>query len=100
MHIKIHRSYRTKTVVAIADSDLLGKKFEEGKFQLNVRENFYKDKEVNEEQLIKLIQLQKAEDATFNIVGSQSVKTAVKAGLIDKDSVGKISGIPYALTLL
>ncbi len=98
MHIKIHRSYRT--VVAIADSDLIGKKFEEGQLQLDIRENFYKDREVNEEQLIKLIQLQKVEDATFNIVGKKSIKAAIKAGLISEDSYGEIAGIPYALTLL
>ena len=40
------------------------------------------------------------EDATFNIVGKESVSTALKAGIINQSSVTKISGVPFALTLL
>ena len=42
VYIKVHNSYRS--VVAVADSDLLGKRFEEGIKQLDVRENFYNGK--------------------------------------------------------
>ena len=41
-----------------------------------------------------------AEDATFNIAGEKSVNAAIKAGVISKESVGKIQGIPFALVLL
>ena len=51
MLIKIHRAYRN--VVAICDSEILGKHFEEGKNQLNVKESFYKGEEVDEEQLLE-----------------------------------------------
>ncbi|PIN92856.1 DUF424 domain-containing protein [Candidatus Pacearchaeota archaeon CG10_big_fil_rev_8_21_14_0_10_31_24] len=95
MFIKIHRSYRT--VVAICDSEILGKKFEESEKQLNLTENFYKDKEVSEEGVIKTIQLQAAEDATFNIVGKNSINAAIKSGLIDEEGVGYIKDIPYVL---
>ncbi len=37
--IKIHKSYRY--VVAICDSNLVGKQFEQNKFQLDVKENFF-----------------------------------------------------------
>jgi len=95
MFTKIHRSYRT--VVAICDSEIIGKKFEEEEKQLNLTEKFYKDKEMNEEQTIKLIQLQAAEDATFNIVGKESIATAIKSGLIDKENIGYIKDIPFVL---
>ncbi len=98
MHIKIHRSYRD--VVAVADTELIGKKFEEGKFQLDVRENFYKDKEVTKEELINLLQEQAQEDCTFNIVGKESIQTAIEAGLITKKSISHIAKIPFALTLV
>jgi hypothetical protein len=45
--IKIHKTYRD--VIAICDSDLIGKIFEEDKFQLNVKENFFKGKETSKE---------------------------------------------------
>ena len=37
--------------------------------------------------------------ATFNIIGKHSVDAAIEIGLIDKNSVGKINGIPFALIL-
>ena len=98
MQINIIETYRT--VVAICDSNLLGKKFEQGKFQLDVKESFYKGEEINQEKTIKLIQDFMKEDATFNIVGDKSIECAIRAGLISKKSVGKINGISHSLVLI
>ncbi|SRR3989344_6020570 len=102
MFINIIKSYRD--VVAICDKELLGKKFEEpfekGIRQLDVKENFYKGEEVSEEKAIKIMKFMVAEDATFNIIGSDSITAAIKAGVITKKSVGEIQGIPFALVLL
>lgn len=99
IYIKIHRSYRN--VVAIADTALLGKKFEEGIKQLDVRENFYNGMKIeSEEEALRVLQKQLVEDSTFNIVGEDSVKLAIKAGLISEGSIGNIANIPYALKLL
>ena len=100
MLIKIHKSQNIRPVVAICDSDLLGKKFEEGKRQLDIRENFYKGEEASKENAIKLIQRQSIEDASFNIVGKESIAAAIEAGIIQKEGVHKIKGIPFALVLL
>lgn len=96
--IKVHKSYRP--VVAVCDSELLGKKFEEGIKQLDVRENFYKGSEFAEEEAIRIMQDQNKEDATFNIVGANSVKLAIKAGIITDGSISRVKDIPYALKLL
>ena len=96
--VKIHKSYRS--LIAIADIDLLGKKFEEDIKQLDVRENFYKGEELEEAEVIKIIQEQNREDATFNIIGKNSVEIAIKAGLITEESTSKVQNIPYALKLL
>lgn len=98
MYIKIHKSYRN--VVAICDADIVGKCFEEGKRQLDLRENFYKDKKVTREQAIKILQEQSNEEATFNVVGKKSVEAAIEAGVISKNSVDTINNIPFALVLL
>ncbi|MEK6844365.1 MAG: DUF424 family protein [Nanoarchaeota archaeon] len=98
MYIKIHKSYRN--VVAICDADLVGKTFEEGKRQLDVRENFYKDVKVTKEEAIKILQKQSNNDSTFNIVGEKSIQTAIEAGLITEDSIGKIDNIPFTLILV
>ena len=39
------------------------------------------------------------EDATFNIVGKRAVNAALKAGVISRDLIGEIQGIPFALVL-
>jgi hypothetical protein len=98
MYLKIHKSCRT--VVALCDSELLGKKFEEGKRQIDIRETFYRGDEVNEEQAIKIMQTQAREDATFNIVGKKSIDSALKAGIITKKGIAKIKDIPFALVLM
>ena len=51
--VKIYNSYRI--VVALCDSNLIGKKFEEGKRQLHLRENFYKEREVTKEEAINYL---------------------------------------------
>lgn len=98
MFIKIHKSYRH--VVALADSELIGKKFEQGKYQLDVTESFYKGDKINEEQAVLMLKRQVLEDATFNIVGPKSVKVAEMAGIIQKEEVSSIQGVPFTLILL
>jgi hypothetical protein len=98
MLVKIHKSYRN--VVAICDSNLLGKTFEEGQKQIKISENFFKGEEKNEKDVFKVIEDAAAEDYTFNIVGEQSVNLALKAGIIRPEGVIKIQGIPIALVLL
>jgi len=96
--INVMNSYRE--VVAICDSDLIGKVFESGKFQLNVKESFYKGKQVSEKELLNKIYHLSGEDATFNIVGKNSINVALKAGIILEEGIKEIEGIPYALVLL
>ena len=98
MFINIIKTYRD--VVAICDAELLGKQFFEGKFQLDIKENFYKGKKVDQEKAIQILQNYSKEDATFNIVGKKSVNTAIKAGIISENSIGKIQDIPFALILI
>lgn len=98
MFVNIIKSYRD--IVAICDKELIGKKFEEGKFQLDLKESFYKGEEVDEQKAIEIIQNMSAEDATFNIVGEKSVQTAISAGIINENSVGEIDGVKFALVLM
>ena len=98
MFIKIHKTYRD--IVAICDEELIGKKFEEGKFQLEVKENFYKGEKISEEKALKTMQDMLKEDATFNIVGEKSVNIALKTGIVSDQEVKEIQGIPFALKLL
>ena len=98
MLVKIIKAYRD--TIAICDSDLLGKKLEEGKFQLEIKESFFGGDEISEEKLIEIIKKMSEEDATFNIVGEKSIKIGLKTGIISQTGIKKIQGIPFALVLL
>jgi hypothetical protein len=106
LFIKLHKSYRC--VIAICDSGLIGKTFEETfqkdseQFtkQLDIKESFYKGEPISPEKAIELMKFQSKEDATFNIVGPESIKAALEAEIITEQGIGKIDGVPYALVLL
>ncbi len=98
MIVNVIESYRD--VIAICDSELLGKRFEQGKFQLDVKESFFKGEETDEEKAIEIMRNMEKEDSTFNIIGKKSVNAALKAGIIEEEGIGKIKGIPFALVLI
>ena len=101
MYVNIINSYRT--VVTICDEELLGKVFEEGEKQLDVKESFYKGengKTMSPEEVKNIIKIWTQEDATFNIVGEKSIQLALEENIIEKDSVAKIQNIPYSMILL
>ncbi len=96
--IKVHKSYRN--VIALCDLNLIGKRFEEGKCQLDLRENFYKEREITKEEVIKILRKQSDSDSTFNIVGEEAIQASIEAGIITEEAVHKIQNIPFTLILL
>lgn len=98
MQIKIHESYRV--LVALADTDLIGKKFEEGIKQIEVKPYFFQGEEKNKVEIIEILKDMQKEDAIFNIVGKESVECALKARIISKEGVMMIDKVPIALVLL
>lgn len=98
MLVNIIKSYRE--VVAICDAELLGKYFEEERFQLDIKQSFFSGEKASEEEVIQIMQDMSREDATFNIVGEKSVNAAIKAGIISENGIKKIQGIPFALILM
>jgi hypothetical protein len=98
MFVKIYKSYRD--IVVISDSELLGKKFEEGNFQLDVKENFYNGNKKSEDEVREIMEFFSKEDAVFNIVGKKSVKLALETGIIEESGIKRIGGIPFSFVLL
>jgi hypothetical protein len=98
MFVNVIKSYRD--VVAVCDKELIGKRFEEGKFQLDIKENFFKGREFSKQEVSEIMKDMKTEDSTFNIIGERSIQTALEAGIITKKGIGKIAGIPFALVLM
>ncbi len=96
--VKIHQAYRY--IVAVCDSDLIDKKFEDGNKQLDLTGNFFKGEEKTEEEVGEIILDMQLEDATFNIVGKKSCELAKKQGLISEGGIIHIGGVPIALVLM
>jgi|TARA_B100001971_G_C17921071_1_gene397807 hypothetical protein len=96
--LKVHKSYRF--VVAVCDKELLGKKFVDGKRQLDLTGEFFKGEEFGldeaSEKICKLVE----EDATFNVIGNKSVKIMKDLEIIRDEGILKVSGVPFALVLL
>jgi len=96
--VNVHNSYRW--VVAVCDEDVGGRILSEGKKRLDLSGNFFKGKSMNldeaREEMIRCAN----EDATFNIVGENSVNLAKELGLVVDEGVLKIEGIPFALVLV
>ncbi len=98
MLVKIYKG--TRYVVAICDSDLIGKKFEQGKLQLDLTGKFFKGEEKTPEEVKEIIKNMKREDACFNIVGSESGKIAKELGIVKDNGIIKIQDVPVALVLM
>ena len=79
-------------IVGACDEQLIGKKFKEGKFQIDVAKNFYDGKRVDKKTLQRFLQ-----DATIaNLVGKETVTFAIQLGLIDQNCVLTVKGVPHA----
>ena len=98
MQLKIHNSYRQ--IVALTDSDLIGKTFTQDNRQIEIRSNFFEGEEKTQKEIFEILKDMEKEDATFNIVGKESVETALQAGIIDKQGIITIENIPIALRLM
>lgn len=91
MYLKIHKA-EGRSIVAVADKELIGKTFEENNLHLEVTERFYKGEEKTEEEIVKILK-----DATnVNLIGKKTIDAALKAGIISKENIITIQKIPHA----
>lgn len=91
MIVKIHKR-KDRTVIAVCDSDLVGRKFSEGDRQLDLTSDFYKGEERDEKDIGDLIR----NADIVNLVGKNAVKIGLQEEVITQDHVITISGIPHA----
>src|SRR3989338_3131701 len=98
MFFKVHENGKKK-IIAICDSELLNKKFEEEGLQLDVNERFFKGESLEKRDLIMSIKniLDNEDISSFNAIGEDSTELLLEFGLIEKESILKIAKIPYAI---
>jgi len=89
--VRIYKQGRD-VLVGACDEKLIGKKFSEGKFQIEVKKEFYDGERINKEKLKRYL-----ENATIaNLVGEEAVRCAIELGLVDPSCVIEIKGVPHA----
>jgi hypothetical protein len=89
--IKIH-AIGKEIMVAACDFTLLEKTLKKGDFVFHISKDFYDDFRGNENLLKRYL-----ETATIaNLVGEKCVKCGIELGIIIKENVVYIDGIPHA----
>ncbi len=79
-------------VLAICDSEVLGKTLREGKIVFQVKEEFYNGGRVTVEEAVDMI-----ENSTIvNMVGKCCVEKAIAKGYVHPQAVLNIQGVPHA----
>ncbi|MDP3918738.1 MAG: DUF424 family protein [Nanoarchaeota archaeon] len=78
-------------VVAMADNDLLGKKFEEGNLSLEVSEYFYKGEVMSKDEVKEVM----AHADNLNLIGKKVVAIAKAEGYIKEEDILYIEGVPH-----
>jgi len=94
MFLKRYES-EEKVIIAVCDSDIIGKEFREGELTLNLDEKFYKGEIVSKKELNQAL----LDADIVNISGKKSVACAVDLGYIDTETIIFINGIPHAQIL-
>lgn len=92
VYLKIHQQLDQK-VVAVCDSDVIGKVFSRNNLEVNISETFYKGDLVDLESAIKI--LEKTDN--FNIAGKIIVDACITKGIISEHAIIKISDLPIAM---
>ncbi|WP_456475305.1 DUF424 domain-containing protein [Candidatus Pyrohabitans sp.] len=89
--VKIYR-VQNEVLVAVCDEDILGRVFEEGELILDIKKEFYGDEVFTEEQVVVFLN----EATIANIAGEGVVAIAIREGIIDRENVLRVCGVPHA----
>jgi hypothetical protein len=82
-------------LLAICDSEMLGKTLRQGKIVFHIKDEFYNGGKATVEEAVSMI-----ENSTIvNIVGKNCVEKAISKGYVHPDAVLQIEGVPHAQIL-
>ncbi len=96
MFIVAQKNSTHGALLVVTDFELIGKKFEDEKLQLDLSKPFYQGEEKSKEETKKLIE--KARHV--HLTGKNSVCLGVEMDIIDGNRILMIKGIPHAEALL
>ncbi len=79
-------------LLVITDEDILGRKFEEGKKQLDLTAKFYRGEQKNKEDVKKLI----PKARHLHLTGKHIIAVALELDLVNSKNILWINGVPHA----
>ncbi len=80
-----------RLILIIVDKEIIGKKFEEGQKQLDLKSDFYQGEEMEEKEADELI----PQAYLLHLVGKRAVRLALEKGLTEKKKVLQIKNVPH-----
>ncbi len=80
-------------LLAICDKDMIGKKLKTDDHKLEVKEDFYGGKLIEDEETV--VNLMKS-CTIANLIGKDIVAVAIKHGFITEENIISIGGVPHA----
>jgi hypothetical protein len=95
LYLKIHNT-ESGDILAMCDSALTGRVLSEDEVEINLKDysEFYIGRLMDPEGAHALIKSTRI--MTANIVGEESVRVALKSGIIKRGHVKRVMGVPYA----
>ena len=79
-------------MLAVCDTDILGKTFADGDITITVNRDFYHEKECTREAVLKMAK----KSTIINAVGNETISLLIKERIVDKSSVLKIGKVSHA----
>jgi hypothetical protein len=86
------RKMGRNVLLAICDSNLLGKTLHEGKIVFHIKDEFYNGRKATVDEAVGLIN----NSTIVNLVGKCCVEKAIAEGFVHPEAVLNIDGIPHA----
>lgn len=82
----------SEKLLAISDSSIIGKSFQEKEIEIIVSKDFYSEKKCDEKEALLLIK----NSTIVNAIGKEIVKLMIKEKFVDENNVLYIEGVPHA----
>jgi len=88
----IHKS-GSELILAACDSDIHGRKFEDGDLVIDLGGPYFDGSEVTEDEFRGML----AQATSGTLVGRRTIDIAIGCDCIHRDAVADIAGVPHAL---
>lgn len=86
------KSSKLGLIVVVTDEDIMGKVFEEGKWQLDLTKKFYQGEKKNKEEVKKILTVARH----IHLTGKGAVAIGEEMELVDPEKILYVQKVPHA----